>query len=127
VFRSGTGVAYDSTSILATLLRWFGVPKSGWGLGERTNHAPTFEAVLRRKTPRAARSLPDPRPAYPPQDRGHEPVHGLQQAMAFRVLSSELSHLPPAEIQGIARSVLERAKDTASLHDLIRAAITRHT
>jgi phospholipase C len=127
VFRSGTGVAYDSTSILATLLRWFGIPKSGWGLGERTNHAPTFEAVLRRKTPRAARSLPDPRPAYAPQDRGHEPVHGLQQAMAFRVLSSELSHLPPAEIQRIARSVLERAKDTASLHDLIRAAITRHT
>ncbi|CAN5924054.1 hypothetical protein BH11MYX4_BH11MYX4_59490 [soil metagenome] len=127
VFRSGTGVAYDSTSILATLLQWFGIPKSGWGLGERTSHAPTFEGVLRRKTPRAARSLPSPKPAHDPQNRGAEPLHGLQRAMTFRALSSELAHLPVAELQRIARDVLQRAKDTASLYELIRAAIRSHT
>lgn len=127
VFRSGTGVAYDATSILATLLSWLGVPKSGWWLGERTNHAPTFEGVLRRRTPRAAGSLPDPRPAHDPQHRGHEPVNGLHHLMTFRVLAAELPHLPAAELQGIARSILSRARDTASLCALIRSAIRSHT
>ena len=48
----GKGTAFCSTSILATLLNWFGVPKSRWGLGERTNNAPTFEAVITEKEAR---------------------------------------------------------------------------
>jgi phospholipase C len=127
VFRSGTGVAYDSTSILATLLQWFGVPRSGWSLGERTNRAPTFEGVLRRKTPRSAKSLPSPKPAQDAQDRGAEPLNGMHHLMTFRVLSSELGHLPPAELQRLAQDILVRAKDAASLHDLIRAAVRSHT
>ena len=126
VFRSATDVAYDSTSILATLLHWFGIPKSGWGLGERTNHAPTFEAVLSRTKPRTAQSLPNPKPAYDPQNRGDEPLHGLQREMTFRVLSSELPHLPAAELQRVTRDVLTSAKDTASLYALIQDAVRSH-
>ena len=39
--------------ILATLLRWYGIPKARWGLGERTHHAPTFEDVFQCDAPRS--------------------------------------------------------------------------
>jgi phospholipase C len=52
VFRSGTMTPFDHTSVIATLLHWFGIPRSQWALGDRVHHAPTFETVLRRQTPR---------------------------------------------------------------------------
>ncbi len=128
VFRSETGVAYDATSFLATLLAWFGIPRSGWGLGERTNHAPTFEGVLRRKTPRPADSLPSPRPPHDSQHPAQKPVarqqlSGLHHLMTFRVLAAELPHLSSAELQRLAQSVLQNATDLASLRDLVRSTI----
>jgi phospholipase C len=130
VFRSPTDVAYDATSFLATLLRWFGVPRSGWGLGERTNHAPTFEGVLRRKTPRPAKSLPSPKvphdaqnPGASPSPPARRPPTDLDRLMTFRVLAAELPHLPAAEVKRLADDVLARAKDLTSLHVLVRATI----
>ncbi len=52
VFRSPTQVPYDHTSMIATVLSWMGVPKDNWKLGARVDHAPTFEGVLTRTTPR---------------------------------------------------------------------------
>ncbi len=54
VFRSATDVPYDHTSILATVLRWQGIPQvdGTWGLGSRTDCAPTFEAALNATEPR---------------------------------------------------------------------------
>lgn len=52
VFRSPTDIPFDSTSIPATVLDWFGVPRSNWGMGNRVPIAPTFESVLQEKTPR---------------------------------------------------------------------------
>ena len=64
VFRSGCTtpqgeeIPFDHTSILATLLRWQGIPKTlrdgadTWGLGARTDQAPTFEHVLNASEPR---------------------------------------------------------------------------
>jgi phospholipase C len=53
VFRSDDPkTPYDATSIAATVLSWFGIPKLKWGLGERVAAAPTFEGVVRRKNPR---------------------------------------------------------------------------
>lgn len=53
VFRSEVdGTPYDATSLAATVLSWFGVPRSKWGMGERVAAAPTFEGVFQRKTPR---------------------------------------------------------------------------
>lgn len=46
VFRAEGDTPFDSTSFAATLLNWFGVPKSLWGLGDRMDVAPTFETVL---------------------------------------------------------------------------------
>lgn len=46
VVRAEGDIPFDSTSFAATLLRWFGVPKPLWGLGDRMDIAPTFESVL---------------------------------------------------------------------------------
>lgn len=55
VFRSDTDVPYDHTSVLATILRWQGIEKKDgtWGLGSRTDAAPTFEAALNAEQPRS--------------------------------------------------------------------------
>jgi phospholipase C len=52
VFRAEGEVPFDATSFAATLLDWFGVPKSLWGLGDRMEIAPTFETVLQAPEPR---------------------------------------------------------------------------
>jgi phospholipase C len=53
VFRSGnTDIPFDHTSLPATILSWFGIPRSQWGMGDRIAVAPTFESVFTRSTPR---------------------------------------------------------------------------
>lgn len=53
VFRSDDpSTPYDATSIAATVLSWFGIPRTHWGLGERVAAAPTFEGVLTLEAPR---------------------------------------------------------------------------
>ncbi|WP_192509475.1 alkaline phosphatase family protein [Pseudoalteromonas aurantia] len=46
VFRSASEVPFDHTSVIATILKMMGIPKSQWGLGSRTANAPTFEHVF---------------------------------------------------------------------------------
>ncbi|MCD2259862.1 alkaline phosphatase family protein [Psychroserpens luteolus] len=46
VFRAEGHTPYDHTSVIATILNMFGIPKSSWGLGARTANAPTFENVF---------------------------------------------------------------------------------
>jgi len=46
VFRSQNGHPFDHTSVIATILNHFEIPKSEWRLGSRTANAPTFEHVL---------------------------------------------------------------------------------
>ena len=52
VFRSGGAVPYDHTSLAATVLSWFGVPQSAWGMGDRIAQAPTFEGLFQLSKPR---------------------------------------------------------------------------
>lgn len=53
VIRAGGEKPFDSTSFVATLLDWFGVPRPLWGLGDRMETAPTFEKVFQASEPRA--------------------------------------------------------------------------
>jgi len=46
VIRSSTGEPFDHTSVIATILNHFNIPKTNWGLGSRTANAPTFEDVI---------------------------------------------------------------------------------
>jgi len=52
VFRAEGEVPFDSTSFAATLLRWYGIPRPTWKLGDRIEAAPTFETVFQASEPR---------------------------------------------------------------------------
>lgn len=46
IIRSNTNTPFDHTSVIATILNQFNIPKDSWGLGSRTANAPTFEDVI---------------------------------------------------------------------------------
>lgn len=53
VFRSpNKSNPFSATSLPATLLEWFGIPRARWGLGDRIEKSETFEEVFQRATPR---------------------------------------------------------------------------
>lgn len=120
VFRSETPVVYDSTSILATLLHWAGIPKARWFLGERTNHASTFEAVLSRATPRE--TSPAFKPPYDkayPQSGERNPstiVTDLPAQMAHqRIVAMAHGKLSSAEISKLSHEVAGTETDITKL------------
>ena len=133
VFRSETDVAYDSTSILATLLDWMGVPRSRWGLGERTDNAPTFESVLQAKTPRKKKvtldlphdsmfpALDDSTPADAPVKHDLE-VNGLHELVAPRMIADiTKGHMTGAESKKLAEEIMAASPTAQALHANIDA------
>lgn len=122
VFRSGEAAAFDHTSILATILNWFGVPRARWALGDRTHHAPTFETVLTRATPRAdaPTTLPTPSDAsFPPQGAPTAalPVHDLHRLMAPRLVWQIVKErASPQQATRLADEIMAGAGDLQSLH-----------
>ena len=121
VFRSSTQVNYDSTSILATLLQWYGIPKARWCLGDRAYHAPTFEGVIQRSTPRS--DTPSFTPPYDksfPQKGESKPtrrLNGLHLLMAPRVIAAlTAGKLTVQEIGDISDDILAESADEEALH-----------
>jgi hypothetical protein len=105
VFRSPTAVAYDSTSFLATLLNWYGVPKARWGLGERTRHAPTFEGVFELAEPRADK--PSFRPPKIETASERRRVSDLDRLMAPRIAAAiARGQLSPSEMASITHELM---------------------
>jgi Phosphoesterase family len=124
VFRSPTPVAYDSTSFMATLLQWYGIPKSRWGLGARTANAPSFEGVLQRASPRPdAPSFTPPYDKAFPRNGARAPggkLHDLHRLMAPRLVAALVSEkLSAQETSEIANDILARATDLKTLHALV--------
>ena len=123
VFRSPTAVAYNSTSILATLLNWYGVPKARWGLGERTRHAPTFEGVFQLAEPRADK------PSFKPpaiEDSSAKPrVSDLDRLMAPRVAAAlARGQLTPSEMASISNELMA-SSDMEELHGTLLRFATK--
>lgn len=52
IIRSDTGIPFDHTSLIATILKWRHIDRSKWKMGKRTEAAPTFENVITLKEPR---------------------------------------------------------------------------
>jgi phospholipase C len=131
VFRSTTPVAYDATSFMATLLQWYGIPRSRWCLGDRTDHAPSFEGLLRRRTPRRDKpSFEAPHDSEFPAD-GSSPesiaLHDLHRLMLPRLIESLIGHkLRPARVQQLSQELLAQADDLQSLHRLIQDLVRQH-
>jgi hypothetical protein len=121
VFRSPTAIEYDSTSILATLLNWHGVPKARWGLGERTRHAPTFEGVFQLAEARGDKLSFEPPKVGTSAPRPH--VSGLDQLMAPRVAAALAGRkLSPAEFAAISDEFLASSDMDALYGTLLRLA-----
>ena len=68
VIRSGQDTPFDATSFAATLLKWFGIPKGKWALGDRMDQVPTIEALFQETKARTdAPTIPDPHDkSFPP-------------------------------------------------------------
>jgi phospholipase C len=132
VFRSGETTPFDHTSILATVLSWFGVPRSRWALGDRTHHAPTFEKVLTRAAARtdAPATLPVPSDAqFPPQGAPTTalPVHDLHRLMAPRLVWEIVKDKrSPQEAMRLAEEILAGAGDLQTLHALLDRLAKEH-
>ncbi|HEY5086270.1 MAG TPA: alkaline phosphatase family protein, partial [Gemmatimonadaceae bacterium] len=124
VFRSSTGTAYEHTCILATILDWFGVPRSRWFLGERTQQAPTLENVLTRSTPR-----PDAPAFTPPYDKNYPPdsaptpstaVHHLHKMVAHAmIVGLTRGKLPASDIRALSYRVTSEATDMKTLSRML--------
>jgi phospholipase C len=130
VFRSPTGVKYDSTSILATLLHWYGIPKARWGLGERTHHAPTFEGVFQCGSPRSdAPSLtpkPDKASLLDGESQNPSGLTDLHHLMVPRLVHALVGDsLNASATKKIADDILTRATDTNTLHTMINSLAKR--
>ena len=125
VFRAGGATPYDSTSILATVLDWFGVPQARWGLGERTQQAPTFEDVFQLATPRQPvptfenpTDKSNPGTAAEPAERRLDDL--IELMVPHMVQQMSAGKHTDAEALNIAHAMLSEANDQNSLHDLLK-------
>jgi len=126
VFRSETPVASDSTSVLATLLKWYGIPRSRWGLGERTYHAPTFEGVFLCEEARKDRVelTPSYDKAFPRNGEASDDVelHDLIRLMIPRLIwHITQGRMSEAERQAVADDILATADNLEDLHRRLTA------
>ncbi|WP_411766482.1 alkaline phosphatase family protein [Winogradskyella sp. A3E31] len=143
VFRSGTGISYDSTSILATLLEWSGIPKSRWCLGERTNQAPTFEEVLTENNPRQDKitlTVPyDSNFPLPNKDdvkRGQNgqtqinlanlPIHGLHELTVPRMITDMTPNLSQDEREKLTENIMSTSVNLKELYHRLDDVNKKH-
>ena len=120
IFRSTTPVAYDATSFMATLLHWCGIPKERWFMGDRTQHAPTFEGILTRTAPRTDKptytppydvNYPPNGPAKPVQTTNH-----LAEYVARTIIvGATRGKLSPDEVRRLSHDVITGSKTMAEL------------
>ncbi|MEM8653215.1 MAG: alkaline phosphatase family protein [Pseudomonadota bacterium] len=98
VFRAPGDTPFEATSLVATILEWCGVPRARWGMGDRIQAAPTFEAVFELETPRTDK------PDYAlPYDNKYQPsrMGGTEQPRVDYTLGSAQvldSLFPPAKL-----------------------------
>jgi len=122
VFRAEGGTPYDATSILATLLKWHGIPKSRWGVGNRTNIAPTFENIFQRTTVRTDH------PTFTPPQHESQPelseitVSDLHQTFIPRVIwHLGYGKRSNEELQKVSDDIIHKATTIAEVHAEIKA------
>jgi hypothetical protein len=125
VFRASGTVPYDLTSILATLLNWYGIPKSRWGLGERVNHAPTFEGILQRSAPRRVSPsfTPPHDKSFPREGGGGEDMrlHPLHRQMTpWLVAALANGKLSMQDTAQATNDILANAGDLKTLHKMLK-------
>lgn len=132
VFRSTGEIPYDHTSVLATILKWKGISKEKWGLGERVFHAPTFESVLTRTTPRTDTvklALSDEEEAYLKRfSTSDTSVITPMQAKMLPVYLHQLSggKFDAQSLGQLAEEILKRSKSPGDLERSIAEFAKKH-
>ncbi len=128
VFRADpTGQAYCSTSILSTLLNWFGIPRSRWGLGLRTDKSPTFENALTLASPRTDNVVLD-NPYdqnFPPKNGSSEytvktenlKVNGIHELVVPRMIADMTPGISVAQRNKITEEILGNSKNVGEMHN----------
>lgn len=112
-YESPAPVAYDSTSILATLLHWYGIPKGRWALGRRVHQAPTFQEVFRLDSARSeGPSFEPPQPLEEGRPRTPGDLEKQHMARIVRALVGE--NLSRKERREVTNEILG-AKDVDTL------------
>lgn len=116
--------AYDSTSILATLLKWYGIPRARWWLGDRAHQAPTFEQVFTCPQPRNTRDEYPLPPSTPTGGAGGSNQPGklddCYEVAVPRLVEAIIGEKCTArETCNIAAEILERATDVETLNNLL--------
>lgn len=101
IFRSATGVPFDHTSVIASVLEWLGIDPSNPDdptsyLGERVAHAPRIWDALTRTSPRNDDPFDKPLPKL-----GDPVVYGLPLALknagtGEHLASADLAYAPIA-------------------------------
>jgi hypothetical protein len=101
---------------MATLLHWCGIPKERWYMGDRTQHAPTFEGVLTRTAPRKDK------PTYtPPYDVNYPPTGPEKPSQTVTHLAEVVAH---SVIVGATRGKLHPHEVHRLSHDVITSSKT---
>jgi phospholipase C len=126
VFRSTTPMAYDSTSTLATLLQWYGIPKARWCLGARTHNAPTFEGVFKSESARLNPPCVQPRQEAPASEWQEQELGDMHELIVPRLVHSMFGNKRTArETSEIANEILTRATNSKTLSLLLNDLASR--
>ena len=122
VFRSpDVNTPFDHTSVIATILEWFDIPRNTWQLGSRTANAKTFGNIVQLETPRVdIPSIPEPLPdqnsdiEYPPSD--------LQLMIARRILTRavHLHKYPKDKFQAHFEEHFKEFNTVSEMNDAIK-------
>ncbi|HEX5112346.1 MAG TPA: alkaline phosphatase family protein, partial [Saprospiraceae bacterium] len=137
VFRAENNVGYESTSILSTLLKWMGVPRSRWGLGERTHQAPSFENVLQeRKARKTNIKLTPPWDSMFPKPSSREsaqpvkvpalPIHDLHRLVVPRMIADMTPNMSVADRNKVTEEILGNSTTQAALYQRLDDLYKKH-
>ena len=123
VFRSGEVAQFDHTSVIATILNYFEIPKKKWGLGSRTAKAPTFENVITLSTKDARTDIKKmPPPLQGSSDESDMLANDLHIMIGHRFLwrISEHNKIPKAKFDELCQQHLKDVKTMAQLNEAMK-------
>ncbi|MEH6535772.1 MAG: alkaline phosphatase family protein [Psychroserpens sp.] len=127
VFRAEGDIPYDHTSVIATILKMFEIPKTAWQLGSRTANAPTFENIfegnpVRQDIPvvevnKHPKTIEDIATKTPPNDIHLQVAHNI----LYRFIKKE--GLSKDDIDKLDLPKLVDAENALHLSTLLKAAV----
>ncbi|ERT11773.1 alkaline phosphatase family protein [Photorhabdus temperata] len=117
LFRPTKPLHYESTSFIATLLKWYGIQKENWWLGERIMNVDTFEDVFTLEKPR--KDKPIFKPSQPKEDTPASKMEISDLHLTF--LPRIIYHLAQGKLSDdiLDKEIDEIIKKSRNLEDMI--------